>query len=369
MKKIPFIIWICSFFLLLVSCSEDKNVLNPSGSSGSPDSQSALYYQLKQSIDISMMNYDSLTIHEKDGFAVKENSITTIQFGDRTSGVFKPEQELTPVYLPSGSGYLMQYLFPVKIFDVFLRAKNFTMRFLLSDSGYIDVDTLALLYKYPYQSTQIFLKLPENIPYAVTGFKKLGSNIYFAGYGAGLIKYNLISKELRQWKNYSAYNLVTGNASFLFLADYEGGIQKHTRILRFNISADSADVLYEISSTDQFFIGGIECSNDSLFVLVDQFNLQDYLAILDVDGRLLEKIDLDRDAAYSQCFKYDHFLYFSEYYYSSNFLKYDLNTHTFSDGKLMPSRYISGMQAAGDTLLFLDDYREILATIPFAEIE
>lgn len=316
-----------------------------------------------------MMNYDSLTIHEKDGFAVKENSIAKIQFGDKTSGVFKPEQELTPVYLPSGSGYLMQYLFPVKIFDEPLRAKYFTMRFLMSDSGYIDVDTLALLYKYPYQSTQIFLKLPENIPYYITDFRKLGNDIYFAGYGDGLIRYNLLNKKLRQWKNYSAYNLVTGNASYLFLADQEGGIRKHSRILRFNISADSADVLYEISSTDQFLISGIECSNDSLFVLVNQTNLQDYLAIFDLDGQLLEKIDLDRNLWYSQCFKYDHFLYVSEFYYS-NLLKYDLNTHAFSDGKPIPGRFVSRMQVAGDTLFFMDNYdKGILATIPFAEIE
>ncbi|MEJ2637488.1 MAG: hypothetical protein P8184_19640 [Calditrichia bacterium] len=51
-------------------------------------------------------------------------------------------------------------------------------------------------------------------------------------------------------------------------------------------------------------------------------------------------------------------------------LKYDLNTHTFSDGKPRPCRFVSRMQMAGDTLFFMDYYyKGFLATIPFAEIK
>lgn len=353
--KILFVILLFSTLLLIFSCDGDKNILR------SADELTPLEI-LRNTIHFSMVDYDSLLIQNNPNSTLPEKLVAAIEFGEKTTGEFIPKQSVKPTYSENPDGYTIHFSLSEQDYTMYLRAYYFTIRFLLQDSTNVDVDTLALTYKFPYESVEIFLKTPEKLQAVVQDFEIIDNTLYFITLREGLYKYDFTTKDLEQLYNSKNNFYLARNSEYLFM------VNGWHRVYRYNVQVDSVDRVFDILPPEEPHIQGIDVYNGRFYLLIDDLNFDqtDKLAIYDLEGELIENIPFaNKDNM--NCLVYNDILYTVDF--DKELSKFDLITREFLPSSPLPSLSTKGMSEFGGNFYFLDDARQIIAVLPLSELE
>jgi len=354
-----FLFFILTFIIIvLTSCTDSDSIIDPI------DGKQNLINTLSNGIKINIVNYDSLVIENYSNSIISIPAISAIEFGDKITGEFVPSQRIKPTYSDKLG---LQFMFAVKVYENYQRAYHFTLRFFLEDSSIVDVDTFALMYKFPYQSAEIFLKYFDTIGLSITDFNLVNNELYFINFSEGLFKYDLTSKEQEQLYELNGNYYLAGNDDYQFIV-YRGYM-----VYRYNVKSDTVDKIFNILPSYTPYIQGIEFYNDRFYVLILNVSSseKDYLEVYNLDGDLIDTVLLlleEKIWSVYNCAIYNNVLYCNDYS-NSRMLKLDLNTNTFSDGKSLPARRNTGIDFGDDKFYYLDPHKQFIGTIPISEIK
>lgn len=350
------------FLMFAFYCTEVTSP-PPKPATLSPEKKSPYYGMLADLVNIRLANYDSLVVENKPAAVLEEQLVNRIQFGQKITGRFVAEQDSTAHYSGTGGNDSIRFTIPVKVNEDFVRAYHFTLRFILQDSSRVDIDTTALMYKFPYSSTKIFLKIFDLTCKEVTDFWLTDSALYFISRD-GLFAWDLQTstfKELHKLKN-NIY--LTGHSTYLFL------VKEYREVYKYNIQSDSVEAVWDLLPTGRDQISGIFADSEKIYVLIRtrDFNEKDILGIYDLDGNLIQSHQLDMEIwGMHNCAVYDNTLFVNPYR-GNKFIKLDLNTFTFSEGNRLPSPSQTGFQFKDGRFYFLDGKRLMIGYLPVDEI-
>jgi len=356
MKSIFFSILIL-ILLILASCDEKDNITNPNVS------RQDHINKFSNGIKISLTNYDSILVENDSGSIIDFDEVSAIEIGDKITGSYIPGNRVIPVHNDTLG---LQFSLPLKVTEDFIRAYHFTVRFILEDSSSVDVDTLALMYKFPYRSAEIFLKYIDATGTSIWDFNVVDNNFYYIDYYDGLYKYNLNTRNKDHLTDIKGFVYLAGNDEYQFI------VYKNYMIYRYNIKSDSVDKTLDIFPSSNRNIKGIEFYNNKLYVLIRNISSsgKDYFNVYNLEGDLVETIQFDEKIwTFNGCAAYDSVFYFCDIsIYNLKILKLDLRTKSLSEGKSLPAVYPSGIKFDNENLYFLDGRRQFIGSIPVSDI-
>jgi len=311
---------------------------------------------LKKLISIEMVNYDSLVVKSSDSNHIANNAIISIELGEKDTGGFEPIQAAVPDYYEDDENYTLDFLIPYKISNLQLRAAYFTVRFILDDNSFFDIDTFALTYKFPYKSAEIFLKTNDITRVNLQDFIILGDKLYFYNLGPTLLReYDMSSSELREILHFGSGDHIAGQSNFLFLDTY------HSSIHRYNITEDTLDVHFDLSSITNPNIRGLTVSNNSVYAMFPHsLESESILAQYDFDGSLISTEPLPFRSYYLAI--HENIMY-SVDYKNSQILRYNLISKLLLPAKAFPAESIEGICIHDNHLYFIDYYKRLISKI------
>jgi len=190
-------LFILSFLILLLSCTKEKSVTGPETPNTVPSQQDLAKFQIIQ------IYYDSLEIKSDRNITLSTKAVKKIILGDKKDGNFTGLDSLDPQFMSDNNKYYLNFQFKKKI-DRTLITYDFTLRFLLDNNEIIDVDTTAQMFKYPYQSAEVFITVDEvlgGILQSKNYFQDFDLNdnyLFIRPIGpSGLFRYNILSREAK----------------------------------------------------------------------------------------------------------------------------------------------------------------------------
>ncbi len=357
---------IVPFILLVLYCTE---VTGPAGTPGPlPHQQQSPYYKmLANLVNIRVTGYDSLVIGSREGATLTGQMVKRIQLGRKVTGTFVADQDSAPQY--SGiTGNGIRFEFPVKLNEDWDAVYHFTLRFLLQDSTQVDVDSLALMYKFPYQSTEIFSKIFERTHKEVTGFQWLDSTLYFIC-PDGLYTFDISADHIEKLLSVASPKYLTGNSTHLFWVYYDRSVYKDM-ICKYDIQADSLVSVFDFIPDYDVVISGMAANSTKLYLLywTQQYPPISILRIDDLEGNLIQPVQLDIDVSVMKfCQAVNNTLYIANYN-TDRFAKLDLSSFASTEGNGMPSPSQAAFQFVNDRFYFLDNMRMFLGRLPADEV-
>ncbi len=351
--------YLISLFTIFNSCEHQQPPLEP-GSFFSFNQES-----LARLIALEMVDYDSLLVKNQPQAEVPEKTISRIELGEKDTGRFVASETVVPDYESKDNSYLINFNLSRKITNKRLRAYFFTLRFFFENNTYTDIDTFVLTYKFPYKSTELFLKtneFPTSEPIKIQDFELTSSKLYFYNLGyTRFFEYDLNSGKLREILGIGSGDHVAGNNDYIFL-DFQ-----HYSIHRFNIKKDTVDLRFDLSFLNNPLILGMDMESDTLFVMFAGTDpSESNLARFDVNGNFFYEQTLPFSSIYLSVV--NHILY-SVDYENNQIIRYDLNTQSLLPGKPFPAESIDGIGIYDNWLYFFDFYKEVIARVDLNEFE
>lgn len=354
------ILLISLFLLLYLYCEKDKSITSPEIPSDSPTKQELSKFQVIQ------VYYDSTVIKSDKNIILRTKAVEKIILGWKENGFFAGYDTLEPQYSPFDNGYYLDFQFE-KNTGRTLRIYEFTLRFMLFNNDSIDVDTTAQLYKYPYQSAEIFITAEEVFQRENYHFQDIDRNdnyLFIHPVGpVGLIKYNLISKQTEELVLYSSGDCITSDSIYIF---YDIG---HKDILRYNLATDTTDMKLDLSGLNYSWIKGLDIYGGILYVLLES-SPSYYLTKFDLQGNYLGFIEYSKTTIFMTI--NGDILYSIEIspdWSGMGISRFNLITETFMENKSLPTNEWEGIRIYQDKFYFTDFYRQIIGTIPLNELE
>ncbi len=363
-----FILTILTFVIFTMHCTE---VTGPVDSAQVilPHEEKLPYYEtLRDLVNIRLAGYDSLVIENKSGASLTGQLVSGIQLGRKITGRFVADQDSIPRYSTSSNAYSIRFEFPVKLKEDFEIAHHFTLRFQLRDSTQVDVDSMALMYKFPYESTEIYSKIFDKTHKEVTGFRFVDSTLYFIT-PDGLYSCDSHGNYLSKLLDQQSDQYLTGNSTHLYWVFPDHSLYKYM-IYKYDIQADSVAAAFDLFPGNQIHISGIAADETKLYLLFQTLNYPatNFLIISDLDGNLISTIQLDRDIwGLRYCGILNNTLYLGDYI-GETFSKLDLSTFAFSGGNPLPSTSQAAFQFRNGQFYFLDEQRLFMGRLPTDEV-
>jgi len=351
--KLIKIVLILTSFLVSMSCDRNSNILEPNISSILDE------ISLKKLISIDFVDYDSVVVKNIEGAEISNKIITRIELGEKDTGKFVPNYSTIPNYKEEDESYQLDFSLPLKIYNKHVRAAYFTIRFIFDNNSWVDIDTFALTYKFPYRSTEIFLKTNEitnDLSLHIQDFEILGNKLYFYPLGFTIFyEYDLNSSEFREIMYFGSGDHIAGHSNYIFL-DFG-----HCSIHRFNITEDTLDLQFDLSTFSNPDIRGLDVSNEKVYVMFPGvLSTESFLAQFDFDGSLISKESIPFVSYYLTI--YENILY-SVDYTNSQIIRYDLNSKTVLPSKTFPAESIDGICIYNDQFYFTDYYKQLISVI------
>lgn len=311
-------------------------------------------------------SYDSLKITNKNDLILMTKSVEKIQIGKKTDALFEMLDETTPVYTGFLKSYHLKFMLSCVVPDTALYFP-ITIRFVLKDSSLVDFDSLALLYHYPYISTQIFMcwdELPENhYQRDIQDFDLKNDILYFHPYSSyGLYQYDLANKSTKELYDYGAGDFIVQDGDYVFM-DVD-----HFRIYRYNLLTNESQKILEFSGWHTDDIWGLEAYHDSLFVLrMRSADMYPILEIYDYNARLLDSITNYNSHYYSFYLTiHDNVLYSGTG--GPTLSRYDLKSRSYLDSRPKPSGDTEAIRFIDGFLYFTDYQRRYIGRTSMDEI-
>lgn len=342
--------------IFVIACEKDSTAPEETNPPAPPTKSELSKFFIKQTY------YDSLQVGSETEIVLEEQSVEQIIFGSIENGNFLPEDTLIPGYTPSGNHFFL--LFQIdKQLNKNLRVYEFLLRFVLTNSDTIDVDTLAPTFKYPYESAEVFITT-EEVAAAPIFFQDIDMNesdFFFHPTSAyGLYHYNFNSGSTTELVGYPSGNFIAHDSICVF---YEIGWP--SEIFRYNLQQDTTDLVIDLSTFTFDYINGLEIYNGILYALLYS-TPSSFLAKFDLQGNFLETISYPKNTIF-MTIKND--ILYSIDPVKGSLSRFDLNTQTYLADRSLPTIEWEGIRIVGDNFYFVDFYKKMIGMIPLSELE
>ncbi len=321
----------------------------------------------------------SVIFKNNDDLLLKNKDVKEIVLISKDGEVFKDLKIIEPTYTKVDNKYKLEFEITTLV-EQESYIKYYILKFDMVDGTYIEIDKTAVLYKHPYENTEIFM-LPEEVVLLGGGgyiqdFDIVGDQLFYHPYGPiGLYRYNLSTRTAPEaLYDYSSGDHIAVIENYVFI-DYA-----HSRIERYNTDSDSIDLVFDLSQiswTDCDYycsnlgIYGIAANNNIVYIMVHNSDTDDLSVIqFDYDGNFLNETHYSE--SYSYNLEYYNGILFSYYYDLENHVytikQFDLNSNSFLETKPLPAPSSDGISIVNGRFYYADYYRKIICSIPIADL-
>jgi len=339
----------------------------------SPESFSFPTLEELQKISINQVYYDSLQIENREDMILESESIDRIILGNKDNGSFFGLETVVPTYIKTGKKFYPSFQINTKV-DKEVLLYEFTLRFVMTDSSIVDVDSSALMIKYPYESAEIFMTYDEVYENADTSWlasakvQDLDMNdtdLFIHSIGVdGVNKIEINSKEFSVLvPPYGSGDYIAYDSIYLFY-DITG-----CWIFRYNLELDTTDLQLDLSAFNYKVLGPMDIYKNILFVMMYlEDPEQTILAQFEFDGNFIESIPYHRKTDYITI--HDDIMYALNYHEDDlKFNRFSLLTKSFSDDMLSPTGVPDGIRVFDDKFYFTDYWKRFIGVIPVSDLE
>ncbi len=355
MIKYIFILLIINAIVVLNSCKTTPTSpeSKPPVLSDTIPSGDDVYHQIK----INQTDYQSFEISNKDNFILNFKKISSIILGNKQQGIFYAIDSSTALYEQVGDNVRLKFNFFHNTDDTTLLF-NFTIRYVLIDSSIFDLDSSTVTYKWPYKSTEIFIKwskilIPPEID--IQDFEILDSTIYFHPYGsAGMYQYDIKNPHTTLKKDYVGGDYLAVSQNYVF-CDFD-----HHQVGRFDIASESINLAKILIPYDQQTeINGMDVYENKLYVVIEYKNI----VIYNFDLQPLDSIPY---ANYNVWLAIKDSIAYSNNW--SEIVRFNLITQNYIKSVKYPTSNCEAISIIGDKMYFTDYKKKIIAYFNLSEL-
>lgn len=344
-----------------------------------------------------LADYDSVVFKNSDDMLLKQKDVKKIIIGEKVDGIFRefdysgtPEiintrakfntqnrtnifyggTETEPKYTEVGDKFRLEFEISMKV-DSTIYIQYFTLRFIMIDDTYIEIDALVNFYKYPYENAEIYLTKEEVESFAVRlqDISVKESKLYFfEGGGGDAGEYDLSSKETVLYPS-GGGDFITTNDSYAF---YNSGPEG---IFRYNFSEGEMDLSIFINYIDlpidkEFFVAGLAIKENMLYALFNEYETaHPYLVKMDIDFLDISMTDMgSNNTGWPYFLSIYGDIAFCYDYKTLMVNRYDLLANTFLEPILSPTLDLTGMDFYNYRFYYSDWNRKAIFSIPVSDL-
>ncbi|MBI4535456.1 MAG: hypothetical protein HY708_04200 [Ignavibacteriae bacterium] len=344
-----------SLGLLLLSCKQESTTVSP------PDGRPIITAGDFGKVILTLTDYNLVRITHQLGLDLRSANVVRIGIGTKDSAGYRQLQSAATTYDPGAQAYIIHYDY-VAMMDSTRIAAPLTVRYYLSDSTYADADTVALLYKFPYTSAEVFVTQSIMPPSAIfQDVARTDSFFYFHPLGPlGAYQYNLSTHQTRLLFDYDAGNHICAESTFVF---FDIG---NNYLYRYNLLIDNYDMRFPSFPGQTLY--GLAVSRGILYALFSGPNY--YIKTYSLEGTPIDSISYPRSGVYYMAV-YDSIVYSVEYTQSNppcRLSRFDLRTRAFLQSALAPARWTDGIKIHKGMLYFADYYKRFTGVVPISDL-
>ena len=309
-----------------------------------------------KNVKITQFAYDSLRFENAPSLFLSKRNISKITILEWLKDNYKEMQSITPEYMLWDGKYIPRFSVSVKVPEDLLMFKG-RIKFTLTDSSFIDLDTTFVLCKYPYESAEVFL-LRDDLPYPditvwyIDDFDFENQSLFYRSAGGyGIYEVNLLTGQSKIWVDYVSHNLIAIDRNHLFFTIAENEIAYMNLI--------SGESKFFKKFADNTSLTGLEARDSNLYAL-DYHNWLIYH--LDYRANILDTIKIGVPGVALTTYK--EFLIFIG---NRSLKAYDLKSkRVLTLNPLAPQSY--AIRVWGNYLYFYDDDRGFIGSVPLQDI-
>ncbi|NOX89314.1 MAG: hypothetical protein GXO77_09825 [Calditrichaeota bacterium] len=337
--------------LLFASCKKTST-----GISTPKDQLPLLNPDEYRNIVLQLIDYDVVKITHQAGLDLSSPSVYQIEVGTKIGNSFRRLAAYPSTTDTSAQTYIIRFDFTVAM-DSSKIEQPLTVRYHLNDSTFIDVDTVVALYKYPYESAEVFVDSTKIKWGIYQDIARTGSKFFFHGWGDGLFEYDLVTRQTTEIYKYYGGSHIAADSQYVF-CDID-----HKQVVRFNLATNTPDLT--LSFKNIYSIDGLAIENQSLYVLIaaQPFHLKRFT----LDGVLQDSIPYPYRGSYFMAI-HDSILYSKDEYHNNQITRFNLRTGNFLPNILSPARRVEGIKVYRDTLYFCNEWKKFVGVVPIADL-
>jgi len=275
LKKLIFLVFVMMILFDLFSSCKKETLSVPQF----PASKEVL-----KNIMISQIAYDSLRFEQSATLKLSRQVVQRITIFQWNQYDFQEVGSIVPNYILYDGKFIPQFSLTIHAPEDLFIFKGW-IRYTLSDSSFIDLDTSFVLCKYPFESAEVFW-LKDDLPYPKTkrwhidDFDFEGQRFFYrSGGGYGVYEVNFITGESKVWIDAVSHNLIAVDDRHLFYT-----ISNH-EIQHMDLNSGQFRDVKTFSWRTE--LNGLEASNDTLYALDYIYGV---IYLLDYDGNVLDSI-------------------------------------------------------------------------------
>jgi hypothetical protein len=356
-----FLLLVAIVFVAMFSACKKENPVLP------PDNRPILTSADYGRVVLTLTDYDVVRITHQLGPDLRSPDVVGIGIGTKDSATYRPLLSVGTTYDPASQVYSISYDFTVRLDSSEIQPR-LTIRYHFANLTYADADTTVLLYKYPYQSAEIFV---TNSIMADTGsmfldIDRVGRKLFFLeGFGAGfgsLGEYDLDAQLTRRLGVYPRGGTIAADSVFVFFSSNSvlSPAGQH-QIQRYNTVTDSVDIGFPLLPT--LFIRGMATCERRLYASLDGQRLQ----VFTFDGTIVDTVLHARTTFYMTIA--DSIIYSVDPSSSVNQIsRFDLRTGGFLPNLAAPAKFLEGIRVHDNQLYFCDRFRNFVGVVPLSEL-
>ncbi len=335
-----------SIMWILTSCGSDIYVPVPTTTLGDV-----------RNISIQQVYYNIIDVRSNENLIVRSKDVEYIIFGEKQDLIFIGQDTTIPTYTGPSSVRTLRFAFRRDV-DLSIIKYDFTLRFLFFDSSWVELDTFALMYKYPYESAEVFLTtdLIQRPDLYFDDFDRDAKYLFFHSFGfSGVFQYHLDSRQLKTLVDNVSGDVIASDSVFVF---YQNGLH----IFRYNLMTRSTDL--ELGTYKSPY--GMDIYDGELYVIFRDGESAFKLSRFDFEGNHIDSRPYERETYYMTI--YDDVVYSMDYSSYQSISRFDLRTNTFLENRDSPA-ISAGIRIYGDRFYYSDGYKAMIGSIPLSEIE
>lgn len=336
-------------FFILFSCdfSTDSN--------DNPQLSSKNY----RDIVLSYVNYNEVQISHKDGFDMRSDIVTQIEFGSKVDSGFQLISIFPSNYETGEKDYSIRFQYTLK-FDSTLISSPLTIRYRFEDLQCFDIDTMVSLYKYPYSSAEIFIdKDFDPSPISYHDISRNQTSFFYHNWSSGhLREYTFSTKQITHYNFYRGGSHIAANKDYVF-CDID-----HKNIVRFNLNTKTPDIHFS-PIENIAAIGGMAVDDSILYVSVIDF--PNYILTYNMEGTVLDSIHYTADTYYMAL---NNGILYCKYYlnHGNQISRFDVESKEFLENVLAPAKWLGGIEIYDDTFYYIDANKNMVGTVPLEDL-
>lgn len=359
MKKFTIFFAICMLLgmvLFLFSCKKNSTGIHRPFSN-----IHGLTYDEFENIDVQLVDYNTVQVTHTAAAYLWSSDICRIDLGTSENGQFIRWIAYSADHDSIYPLYLIHFDFTVKMSEEKI-VQTLALRYIKTDSSFVQVQRQVPLYKYPYATANVFFErsdIAEGLfiwDIAVTNdyffFRPLG--------GYRIYAYNFKTHNTEKIVTDPIYLYIDANSHYLFYID---GREPH--VYRFNLETRLIDKKLLFVNIKR--IDGITADENFIYVAVSG-NYSMYIKKYTLDFTLSDSIAIEHVEPYFMAV-YDSVLYFKDGEFTwdehgEQLKRFDLKTRSWLPNVWAPCKRIAGFNAQNEEFYYFDQLKWFVGIVP-----